>query len=440
VHTTAERVPPHSLQAEESLLGAALLSRDALEATSAIVTPGDFYKPALGIIWDVLVGLLNTGQSIDPFLVAERLRSAGLLDTIGGQTALVELQSRTPSTTSAPRYAGIVREKADARRAIQAAEAVIAASYADHLDEARRHAETAIDILDQATQPKGPRHLADILLDDWYPAQEERRAGTATVPSGFPDLDRILGGGWRDGQLIVVAARTSMGKTALAGAFACRAAEAGHPVYVGSVEMAGLELADRWVAAEGRISADAIRSGIIPPRDDDRLGETITKLGGWPVYVDDRDDLTVAHVRAGAKAMPERPRLVIVDYVQILTPAERIPGHREAEVARITSDLKKLARRLGVPVIAVAQLNRAAESRSDKRPQLADLRESGAIENDADVVIGLYRDEYYNPSTKDAGVMEAIVMKQRSGPRATARLAWLAQWNAVTSLAAPGLL
>lgn len=270
------------------------------------------------------------------------------------------------------------------------------------------------------------------LLVEWLGDMNLRAAGDNTaVPTGFHELDKALGGGLHPGQLVIIAGRTSMGKTAVAGSLALNCAHAGRAVLMCSIEMARLELADRWVAATSKVPLSTVRTGDLSLDQWQGIEGAMKTLGAERVWIDDTDELTVSHLRALARSNPEPPAVIIVDYLQLLRPSNKFDNRQEA-VAEISSTLKKLARRLGVPIVALAQLNRSAENRQDKRPILTDLRESGSIENDADVVIGLYRDAYYKRNAKDAAdILEAIILKQRSGPLVTVPLQFAAEISAV---------
>lgn len=273
--------------------------------------------------------------------------------------------------------------------------------------------------------------LADTLAE-WLDDIETRQQQPTSIPTGLHDLDTVIGG-LRAGQLVIVCARTSVGKSIFGGTLALNAAQAGHTALICSVEMGRLELAERYVSNVSGINGTVLRDGAIPPNDWDRIADACAELADLPIIIDDRAGLTVPMIRARAKQTADLG-VVVVDYMQLLT-ADDPKTPREQQVARISAALKVLARDLEIPVVALAQLNREVEQRRDKRPVLADLRESGAIENDADVVIGLYRDDYYNPDTKDRGVLEAIVMKQRGGRTCTVRLHFDGEHTAVRNLA-----
>lgn len=430
----SQRPLPHNLQAEEALLGALLFSRDVRDVVTSNLKADAFYKPAHADVYEAIVKLHDDGQPVDPTTVAEQLRRTGQLEQVGGQGALVGFQAVTPAVASGPRYAAIVQDHKTLREVIGLTADLSEDAYAlpDDLTGLRMRTEQMLELLDRHTTRSGACQFAE-LLDAWVDDMNQRASGDqGAITTGFGALDKALGGGFHPGQLIVVAGRTSMGKTAVAGAFALNAARADHTVLVCSIEMAALELADRWVSATSKVPLATIRTGDLQLDEWQAIEQAMKRLAPRPIWVDDHDEISVSYVRGLARSLPQPPSLIIVDYLQLLRPAKRFDNRQEA-VADISSTLKKLARRLQVPIVALAQLNRSAENRQDKRPQLTDLRESGSIENDADVVIGLYRDRYYNRPAKndDADPLEAIIMKQRSGPLATVTLEFAADISAV---------
>lgn len=407
-----------------------LLSQAAVDAASAI-TADDFYKPAHGHIYEAIIAVHDAGHRAEPTTVEVELERRGLIDDIGGRTALIDLQIATPDAGAAARYASIVHDHAVLRHAIAFGHDIIEAGYQLDQPATLRATEAALDLLDRAAALAGPAHMRTV-LEEWVEDLAARADGRKPgIPTGFYDLDRATGG-LRPGQLIVVAGRTSMGKTAFAGSLVLNAVAAGHTTLVCSIEMARLELTDRYMSAVSRIDATFIRDGAIAVNDWPRINRGVAELAERPLWIDDRAELTVGQIRGAARSIPNL-KLIVVDYLQLLKTNDR--DNRATEVAEISGGLKNLARRLGVPIVALAQLNRDTERRTDKRPLLIDLRESGSIENDADLVIGLYRDEYYKPKSDDAGIIEAIIMKQRSGPTQTVRLGFDAIHTEVLNLA-----
>lgn len=428
------RVPPHNLEAEESLLGAMMLSRDAISAaTEARVETSDFYKPSHAHIYDAIMALYGVGEPVDPVTVADELRRADLLDLVGGRAALMRLQAETPASANAGHYAKIVNELALLRRLIGVASDIAEMGYdvsgevTETLDRAealvfevaeRRVSDSMIGVSDAL------QHTLD-QLEQIY-GNTERITG---VPTGYNDLDDLLLG-LQPSTLVVVAARPAAGKTAFSlGAAANVAMVARRPVLFFSMEMGTLELTKRLLAAEARVDARKLQTGQITEAEWTRLSHGVGRLAEAPLFIDDNPHCTVMEMRAKARRTKARHGdlgLIVVDYLQLMTPStSRRSENRQVEVAEISRGLKILARELECPVVALSQLNRQLEYRADKRPMLADLRESGSLEQDADVVIFLYRDEIYNPESEQRGTAEVIVSKHRNGPTGMTRLAFL---------------
>lgn len=437
----AARVPPHNLQAEESLLGAMLLSKDAIASAVELVGPDDFYKPAHGHVYEAVTSLWAAGQPADPVTVADELRRADLLDAIGGPPTLVGLQANVPATSSAGRYARIVEEHALLRRLIWAAGEMAEKAYSlpDDVTKAVDEAESLVFAVAQrritdTTAPIG--QLLDLTLDRLEELYERGEAITG-VPTGYVDLDELMSG-MQPSSLIVVGARPAMGKTSFALGLATHAAlEAARPVLVFSLEMSQSEVTQRVLCSEARVDATRVRNGRLADADWAKLHHAVGRLAEAPLYIDDNPNITVMDIRAKARRLKSRVGdlgAVVIDYVQLMTGRSRAEN-RQVEVSEISRSLKILARELETPVIALAQLNRGLEQRADKRPMLADLRESGSLEQDADVVLFLYRDEVYNPETPDRGLAEVIVAKHRSGPTGRVRLAWLDRYTRFANIA-----
>jgi replicative DNA helicase len=432
----AGRVPPHNLEAEESLLGAMMLSRDAITAAvEARVDIADFYKPSHGHVYDAIQSLYGQGEPADPVTVAEELRRANLLDFVGGRTALLEIQAATPASANAGHYARIVNELALLRRLIAVAGDIAEMGYdtPDDVVETLDRAESLVFEVAERRVSESMVGIQDALqstLDDL-----EARYGDSSelvgVPTGFLDLDSILYG-LQKSNLVIVAARPGMGKTSLALGMARNVATTtGRPVVFFSMEMGTLELTKRLLAMEARVEATRLWTANISDSDWTRLGHAVGRLAEAKLYIDDNPHCTVMEMRAKARRMRARYgdlALIVVDYVQLMTPStSRRLENRQVEVSEISRGLKILARELDCPVVALSQLNRQVEYRQDKRPMLADLRESGGLEQDADVVTFIYRDEVYNPASDDRGKAEIIVAKHRNGPTGKAELAFLPQ-------------
>jgi replicative DNA helicase len=437
---TGSRIPPHNFEAEESVLGAMLLSRDAIAVVVEQVGSEDFYRPSHAHIFDAVTSLYARGEPADTVTVAEELRRVGTLESSGGAAALISLQANTPAISSAHRYARIVQEHALLRRLIGVAYEIAEMGYEVPTDVAGAldQAEALVFDVTQRRSSDTVRALKDLLteslerLDHLY-GKGETITG---VPTGYGELDNLLAG-LQPSNLIVVGARPSMGKTAFAlGMAAHAAANHGVPVLFFSLEMSHLEIAQRVLAAEARLDITKLRNGRLLDSDWPRISSAIGRIDTAPLFIDDNPNVTVMDIRAKARRMRSSDGigLVIVDYLQLMT-GRTSAENRQVEISEISRGLKILARELEIPVIALSQLSRGLESRADKRPMLADLRESGAIEQDADVVMFVYRDEVYNPESADRGTAEIVIAKHRNGPTGSAHLAFIANYAKFGDLA-----
>jgi replicative DNA helicase len=434
------RVPPHSIQAEESLLGAMLLSRDAIAAAVETVAADDFYKPAHGHIYDAITALFGQGEPADPVTVAEQLRRAGLLDSIGGPAALVALQAGTPAVGSAARYGRIVEEHAMLRRLIGVAGEIAELGYEppDDVAQAIDRAESLVFDVAQRRVTDSLAPLRELLEQklDHLEMLYERGESITGVPTGYTDLDERLAG-LQPSNLVIVGARPSMGKTSFALGLAAHAAlEAHTPVLFFSLEMSHLELTQRLLCAEARVDATRMRNGRLHESDWPKISHAVGRLAEAPMYIDDNPHLTVMEIRAKARRLKSRGGLglIVIDYLQLMT-GRHSAENRQVEVSEMSRGLKILARELEIPVVALSQLSRNLEMRADKRPQLADLRESGSLEQDSDVVMFIYREELYNPDTADRGTAEIIISKHRNGPTGGVRLAFLDHYTRFANMA-----
>lgn len=418
---------PHNLDAEASLLGAMMLSEAARDAAGQI-TPDDFYRPAHGHIFAAIRALTDEGHGIDAVTVIEQL--GNLIDDCGGPGEIAHLTSVAPATGHAATYATIVRNCSRRRKQIMVADELATNARQGH-DTA-----SCVGMLEDLEGQNGTTHAVRLgdTLDDYLTTLEARADGTAPtgIPTGLPTLDQHTGG-FRAGQLITVAARPGHGKSDLACQIVTNTAMAGTASLIVSIEMGLEELQDRWMAQASRLKHSRLRAGEISDRDWTHISEGVAKLADVPLYVHDDPAANLATIRYQARRTPNLG-LVVVDYLQLM---DSIGAHenRQTEVAGLSRGLKRLARDLGVPVIALAQLNRGVEQRLDKRPMTSDLRESGAIEQDSDIVIGLYRDELYNKKADnpDRGVMEAIILKHRAGALETVRLNYDPTTSTITS-------
>jgi len=435
------RVPPHNLEAESSLLGAMLLSRDSIGPAVEMLDASDFYKPAHQHIYDAIAVLYSGGNPADPVTVAEELDRAGLLAEIGGLETLIDLQATTPATSNASRYARIIEERALLRRLIGVAGEIAEVGYSlpgdvtKAVDEAEaRMFQVAERRVIDSTKPIKELLSANLdRLEELY----ERGDTITGIPTGYHDLDEILSG-MQPSALLVVGARPAMGKTSFALGMATHAAmTTQRPVLFFSLEMGHLELTQRLLQAEAKVDASRLRNGNLSEDDWPKISRAVGKLAEAPIWIDDNPNLTVMEIRAKARRMKSRLGdlgVVFVDYLQLMSGSNRAES-RQVEISEISRSLKILARELETPVVALSQLSRSLEQRSDKRPMLADLRESGAIEQDADVVMFLYRDDIYDPESADIGTAEVIIAKHRSGPTGTVRLAFLGHFTKFANMA-----
>jgi len=416
--------PPHSIEAEESVLGAILLSENTLYGLVIEdgLRPEDFYREQHRIVYQAMLGLYEENEPIDSLTVAERLRQAGTLDAAGGEAAVAGLAGAVPAAGNLRHYAQIVKENALMRRLlttthdIQARVLGHAAAPRELVEQAERAMlEVAHD--DRRQDFRSVEDILDVELDKLHRKSIDHTALTGT-PTGFKDLDELTGG-FQPGNLVVIAARPSMGKSALVTNIAENAAiDHGRAVALFSLEMSEAELATRFLASQARVKGDDLSKGRAEKRWA-KILEASRRLAGAPIFVDDSSDVGILEIRAKARRLHSQAKgglgLVIVDYLQLLRAEARIENRAE-QVGQMSRGLKILARELDVPVIALSQLNRAVEARTDKRPLLSDLRESGAVEQDADVVVFIYRDEYYNEDSEHEGEAELIVSKHRNGP------------------------
>lgn len=431
------RVPPHSREAEQSVLGAILLSRTATNQVMEKLEVDDFYEPINGLVFEAARRLFDESRAIDVLTVAEELRRTDSLEKIGGHEKLADLSQSVPNISHADRYAGIVAEHAQRRRLIEVSQRVT--DLAMNLD---RNTDTVIDqaermmleVNDESVE-EGLQHVKNLMQSvfEEIEQQGDRLPGLAT---GLKDLDSRLMG-LKPGTFVVVAGRPSMGKSAFAQTLASNTAETGGVVALFSLEMSKEEVLTRLLSMVGEVNSSQIRAGVANNQPLwDRLLEAGSRIHDWKLYLDDSPEPTVTEIRAKCRRLrhEEGLSLVIVDYLQLMPSAAgssaRNPENRQQEIAEVSRSLKGLARELEIPVIGISQLNRAVELRKDKRPMLSDLRESGAIEQDADVVLFLYREEYYEKDRKDAeNIAEVIIAKHRSGPTGMVRTTFAKEYT-----------
>lgn len=419
--TVLEKIPPQNLDAEQSTLGSMLLEKEAIYKGAELLRPDDFYREAHRVIFEVVVSLANKGEPVDMITVSEELKQRGMLDKVGGVAYLTQLANFVPTAANVEHYARIVAEKSLLRSIISVATNIVKMGYegSEEVDVILDRAEKDIFEISQKRNIKGFVSLRSILVETFERIEKlyESKGGVTGLPTGYPDFDRMTAG-LQPSDLIILAARPSMGKTTFALNLASYAAvELKIPVIIFSLEMSKEQLALKLLCSEAGVDNQRIRTGTL--RDDDwpKLSHALGRLSDAMLFIDDTPGISVLEIRAKARRIKAEYGLglVIVDYLQLMQSRSR-SENRQQEVSEISRSLKALARELAVPVIALSQLSRAVEQRADKKPGLADLRESGSLEQDADIVGFLYREDYYNPETDRKNITELIIAKQRNGP------------------------
>ena len=422
VEARAPAGPPHNLEAEESVIGAILLSDRALYglAIEEGLRADDFYRAQHRIVYQAILDLYDESRGVDTLTVTEHLRQHGTLEEAGGEAAIHALAGAVPSAGNARHYAKIVRDNALMRR-LQTSAYQVLSDLSDRVASPRElveQAERRILEVGHDDRQKDFRSIQEVLAEELDKLHRLSVEGTALtgVPSGFQRLDELTGG-FQRGNLIIIAARPSMGKSALVANIAENAAlEHGHPVALFSLEMSESELAQRFVASQASIKGEDLRKGRVAENVWPKITKATNRLAQAPLYIDDSSDVGLLEIRAKARRLHAQKQigLIIIDYLQLLRADSRIENRVE-QVGQMSRGLKILARELDVPVIALSQLNRGVEARTDKRPLLSDLRESGSIEQDADLVMFIYRDEYYNDESEREGEADLIISKHRNG-------------------------
>ncbi|HVP88671.1 MAG TPA: replicative DNA helicase [Casimicrobiaceae bacterium] len=452
--TTLEalKVPPHSLEAEQSVLGGLLLDNSAADKVGDILAGEDFYNDAHRSVFAAIMNLIADNKPADVVTVAEALGSLKKLDYVGGMAYLGALVENVPTAANIRRYAEIVRERSILRRLAAAGGEIADTAYnplGRSVREILDQAETRVfEIAEHGARgQQGFQELRPLLTQVVERIEllfaRENPSDVTGVPTGFTDLDRLTSG-LQEGDLIVVAGRPSMGKTALALNIAEHIAlstKVKLPVAVFSMEMGATQLAMRLIGSVGRLDQHKIRTGQLSPDDWERLSDALGRLSDAAIHIDETAALNALELRARARRLARqyggKLGAIVVDYLQLMQAVAQ-GENRATEISEISRSLKALAKELRVPVIALSQLNRSLEQRPNKRPIMSDLRESGAIEQDSDLILFIYRDEVYNEDTQDKGVAEIIVGKQRNGPIGTVKLAFLGQYTRFENLAQPG--
>lgn len=436
-----DRLPPQNLEAEQSVLGGMLIDNETVHRVVEILRPEDFYRPAHQAIYQAIMALYQTNEPADLITVTNWLKKEQRLDEVGGPAYLAQLVDQVPATANIAHYAHIVYDKAILRHVISGAGDIIQKGYEakGDVDQYLDQAEKIIFEIAQRKVGEGFAHVKDIVKDSFKMIEQlyEKKEAITGVPTGFDDFDKMTSG-LQPSDLVIVAGRPSMGKTALALNMAGHAAiHAGHKVAVFSLEMSKEQLVQRLLCSEARVDASRLRIGFLHENDWPKLTKAAGSLSEAAIFIDDMAAQTVLEMRAKCRRLQRSHGLdlIVVDYLQLMRGGVRSLESREREIADISRSLKALAKELHVPVVALSQLNRSVESRQDKRPQLSDLRESGSLEQDADVIAFVYRDEVYNKESPDKGIAEIIIGKQRNGPIGCVRLAFLNTYTRFENLA-----
>lgn len=429
------KVPPHDIEAEQAVIGSMLTDKDAVLSSVEILGKEAFYREDNKAIYDAILSLYAKNEPIDLITVKNELVEAGNFERIGGIEYLASLPDKVPTTANVERYIKIVDEKYMLRNLIQSSNELLALGYneTEEIDEILDLAERKIFDLSQNKNTKGYASIKDVLVESF--AELERlynQKGSITgVPSGFIDLDNMTSG-FHGSELIIIAARPAMGKSAFAINIATNAAVKNNvPVVIFNLEMSKEQIGNRILGSEAMVDSNKIRTGQIEDSDWGKLATASGMLSDAPIYIDDTPGIKVMDIRTKCRKlkMEKKIGLIVIDYLQLIQGNSKRGGTREQEISEISRSLKILAKELDVPVIALSQLSRSVESREDKRPMLSDLRESGAIEQDADIVMFLYRDDYYNEDSSDKNKAEVIVAKHRGGSTGTRKLLWMPSYT-----------
>ena len=424
-----DRVPPQNIEAEQAVLGAMLISKEAIAESAQILNPQDFYREAHRIVFEAMLDLSNRNQAVDNLTVIEQLNKTNQLEKVGGIAFVTALANTVPTAANVVFYAKIVKEKALMRHLINTATAIAAMGYegADDADSIMDKAEKMILEIASNRKTGDFTPINQIVIDTFSKIENlyESKGGLTGLSTGFKDLDKLTAG-LQPSDLILVAARPSMGKTAFTLNIASYVAlKENKPVAFFSLEMSKEQLMQRMLCAEGLVESQRLRVGDLDEQDWQKLIAAADKFSKAPLYIDDTPGISIMELRSKARRLQQEKglSLVLIDYLQLMQGrANKNGDNRQQEISEISRSLKSLARELNVPVIALAQLSRSVESRQIKKPMLSDLRESGSLEQDADIVMFLYREDYYNAETENKNITDVIVAKHRNGPVDTVQL------------------
>lgn len=434
------KVPPHDLDAEQAVIGSMLTDADAVASSIEVLKPEDFYRADNRIIYEAMFNLYNRSEPIDIITVKAELESMGRFEQVGGLEYLAGLPDKVPTTANVQKYINIVEEKSKLRDLIKTANDIIELGYdpTEDVDDIMENVEKKVFNLTQGKNQKGYSAIKDVLVDSFTQLEElyNRKQHITGVPSGFADLDYRTAG-FHGSELILVAARPAMGKSAFALNIATNAAvRADVPVAIFNLEMSKEQLVNRILCSEAMVDSNKVRTGKLKEEDWSKLAEAIGPLSASNIYIDDTPGISITEIRAKCRKLQVEKHIgmVIIDYLQLIQGTNKRGGSREQEISEISRSLKIMAKELNVPVIALSQLSRAVEQRPDHKPMLSDLRESGAIEQDADIVMFLYRDDYYNPDSEKKNIAEVIIAKHRGGSTGSVDLRWFGSYTKFTNL------
>lgn len=440
VDSILSRLPPQNLEAEQSVLGSIMIENDAINRAVEFIAPEDFYRESHRKIFSAMLEISEKGEPIDLITLSNTLKTAGALEDVGGAAYLSFLVDSIPTAANCATYARIIREKSILRRLIQGATEIVTRGYeaTDDVEQFLDHSEKIVFDIAQKRIKQGFVAMKDIVKQSFKNIEilSEKREVVTGVPTGFIELDRMTAG-LQPSDLIIVAGRPSMGKTAFALCIVAHAAlHRKIPCAIFSLEMSKEQLAQRMLCMEARIDASKIRGGFLTDSDWPKLTQTCGDLSDAPIFVDDTPAMNILEMRAKARRLQKEHGLglIVVDYLQLMRGVHATDS-REREISEISRSLKALAKELSVPIIALSQLNRMVENRKPPKPILADLRESGAIEQDADLILFLFREEVYDRDTVNKGIAEVIIGKQRNGPIGDVRVAFLGPFTRFENLA-----
>lgn len=434
------KIPPHDIEAEQAILGCMLTDKDSVISAIEVLKEDAFYREDNRAIYSAILGLYSRSEPIDIITVKAELVENGNFERVGGLEYLASLPERVPTTANVEKYIKIVDEKSMLRKLINTSNELVALGYdeTEEVDNIMDMAEKKIFDLASKKNTKGYTSIKDVLVESFSKLEElyNNKGKVSGTPTGFVDFDNITSG-LHDSDLIIVAARPAMGKSAFAINLAANVAlQAGKGVAIFNLEMSKEQVGNRILCSEAMVDSNKVRTGLLEDDDWVKLASTLGRLSEAPIYIDDTAGISIMEIRAKCRKLKLEKDigLVVIDYLQLIQGSGTKNSSREQEISEISRSLKILAKELNIPVIALSQLSRSVEKRDDKRPMLSDLRESGAIEQDADIVIFLYRDDYYNQDSEKKNVAEVILAKHRGGSTGTVDMAWLPSYTKFANL------